>query len=207
MNANNLSKEQIKSARVMKLLEMVKKRKKRLHAANYKEKISSEFSPYMLANEVPRIERALFFHNSQAKTARMSIAATRDRYMLLQTIYGILRGESIIKCDLSDLCDILLEDQGIHECRILIMRIVTGKTNGLKTLYGRVMRNTNEDLCPIGALALYLFARFKYGGEKIDWTSNKGWFDVKLLVDNNISNNKKSITDQTYAKSIKQVTY
>jgi hypothetical protein len=109
MNANNLSKEHIKSARVMKLLDMVKKRKQRLHAANYKEKIESEFSPYLLAHEVPRIERALFFHNSQAQTARMSIAATRDRYMLLQTIYGILRGESIIKCDLSDLCDIKVE--------------------------------------------------------------------------------------------------
>ena len=30
------------------------------------------------------------------------------------THMGILRGESLIKCDLSDLCDIIIENQGFN---------------------------------------------------------------------------------------------
>ena len=118
---------------------------------------------------------------------------------------GILRGESLIKCDLSDLCDVTLDDGVNTKCHIFVMRITTGKTNGLKTLYGRSMRHINQNLCSIGALGFYLLARFEYGREDIDFLSNEGWFDVKLLVEKTTLKNKTSITDQNYAKSIRDV--
>jgi hypothetical protein len=41
-------------------------------------------------------------------------------------------------------------------CVALILQIAIGKTNGLRTLYGRVIPHRNVFLCPLGALALYL---------------------------------------------------
>ena len=38
-----------------------------------------------------------------------------------------------------------------EDVQIQIMRIATGKTNNLKTLYGRCMRHRNVFLCPLGA--------------------------------------------------------
>ena len=53
---------------------------------------------------------------------------------------GILRGESITQCELSDLCDVVQKDEGTQPCQILVMQIASGKTNLEKTIYGRVMR-------------------------------------------------------------------
>ena len=119
------------------------------------------------------------------------------------TSNGSLRGESLIKSDLSDLCDIVVEGNSLDKAHIFVMRITSGKTNGLKTLYGRSMRHKDVTLCSIGALALYLLARFEFGGETIDFSSNEKWFDVKLLVEKSMANHKKAITDHNYAKSIR----
>ena len=78
MNANNLTKHQIRSDRVESLLKMVKGRKRRIAKVNYEEKLEAEFAPYTLVQEVPKIERALFFKNSHLKMD--CIASLRDRY-------------------------------------------------------------------------------------------------------------------------------
>jgi hypothetical protein len=208
MNANSLTKNQLRSNRVERLMRMVQSRKRRLAKQNYEEKLEAEFSPYTLVHEIPRIERLLFFKKNHLKID--CIAALRDRYgtinirfCLLMTSNGILRGESLIKSDLSDLCDIVVEGNSLDKAHIFVMRITSGKTNGLKTLYGRSMRHKDVTLCSIGALALYLLARFEFGGETIDFSSNETWFDVKLLVEKSMANHKKAITDQYYAKSIR----
>lgn len=118
---------------------------------------------------------------------------------------GILRGESLILCELSDLCDIILDEEGPQPCQILVMQVATGKTNSTKTIYGRVMRHKNVELCPIGALGLYLLARFHIAQEYLDFSNNESWFGVKLLVEQGSMNTKKGITDQSYAKSIKKI--
>jgi hypothetical protein len=110
LNANNLSKDQIRSGRVTNLLNVVKNRKKRIAKANYEEKLNAEFMPFTLVAEVPAMERELFYHNSHSK--KLCISSLRDRYMLSQSTTGILRGESLIKCELSDLCDVIVPDQG-----------------------------------------------------------------------------------------------
>ena len=55
------------------------------------------------------------------------------------------------------------------------------------------MRNKNKNLCAVGALEMYLLARFEFGAENIDWTTNGSWFDVKLLVDKNTSDNTNTV--------------
>jgi hypothetical protein len=62
--------------------------------------------------------------------------------------------------DLSELVDFKLqvsrEPQPYH---ILILQMTEGKTNGIATLFGRVMHHKNVDMCAYGALGLYLLAR------------------------------------------------
>ena len=73
------------------------------------------------------------------------------------TTNGILRGESLFKCKLSDLCSLLHKDKNILEDILIhVMRNATGKTNGLKTLYGHCIRHRNVNECAIGALGFYL---------------------------------------------------
>jgi hypothetical protein len=202
-SCNNLSKEQIRSRRVKTLLDMVKNRKKRIKKAIFAEKLDSEFTPYLLVQKVPGIEKALFFKN--CKTMAFSQASLRDRFFFLMTHQGILRGESLVQCELSDLCDIVLVEEGPTPCQILVMQVATGKTNSTKTIYGRVMRHKIPELCPIGALGLYLMSRFHVAGEKLDFTSNEKWFSVKLLVEHGSGNTEKGISSQSYAKTIKEI--
>jgi hypothetical protein len=117
-------------------------RKKRIARANYEEKLDHEFLPYILVEQMPKIERLLFDKHSSNGIG--SISALRDRFLLelirfclLMTFCGILRGESTIKAELSDMCSFVLDAESENPCLILVMRIAVGKTNGLKVLYGK----------------------------------------------------------------------
>jgi hypothetical protein len=116
---------------------------------------------------------------------------------------GILCGESLFNCELSVLCDLVKTDEGPHACHILVMRIAIGKTNGLKTLYGRLMRHQDVNQCTIGALGLYLLAKFHISGEVFDFSPTDRWFDVKLLIESLSANTTVSVNNQTYAKAMR----
>ena len=104
--------------------------------SNFDEKLTSEFTPYTAAQDIPRLED--FFFQKNSLSSIYSVASLRDRYCLLMTTNGILRGESLFKCKLCDLCSLLHKDKNsLEDILINVMRIATGKTNGLKTLYGR----------------------------------------------------------------------
>src|SRR5210317_458255 len=109
--------------------------------------------------------------------------------MLLFTISGILRMESLNSAELSDMFLI----KGIYEeiesqmWDCLILQMLDGKTNRGMTFYGRSIRHKSVLLCPIGALGFYLMVRFKltreFEGDRCpDFTDNKSWYDIKLLV-------------------------
>jgi hypothetical protein len=187
---NNITKEQLRSNRIRKLLANVKVRKTSIAKENFEERLTGEFSPYTSVSEIPRLERGLFERN---KTSSLrSLSSLRDRYALLQTISGILRGESMIKADLSDLCDLVHNHSSqSYPIHILVMRIAQGKVNANKILYGRSIRHRDVNLCAVGALALYLFARFNHSHEMdaVDFTSNRSWFNIKLLTDCQRENN------------------
>ena len=87
------------------------------------------------------------------------------------------------------------------------MQIFFGKTNQTWNIYGRVMRHRNVFICPMGALGMYLLARFDYTKEadNFDFSENAKWFDIKLLVDVRNSCNTVGITDIAYARFIKNV--
>lgn len=122
------------------------------------------------------------------------------------TTCGILRGESLFKCDLSDLCDVIHTDSSTGQTiMVMVMRIAIGKTNGLKTLYERVIRHRLVEQCAIGALALYLFARFTYTKESFNFADNSSWFNTKLLIDPSSNDFSIAVSDQNYAKAIKKV--
>lgn len=102
---------------------------------------------------------------------------------------GILRGETIFSAELSD-CFLVShrnKAKDPHKWDALIMTIFAGKTNKLNKLYGRAMRAKDVRLCSLGALGFYLLSRFALTGEFEDgkcpdFTDNKAWYDIKLLV-------------------------
>jgi hypothetical protein len=190
--------------RVQKLLQNVRTRKKKLTELNFEGKITAEFAPYACISRLAEMEHELF--NRHKNTAIYSVVSLRDRFCFNMTTNGILRGESLFKCDLSDLCDVIHKDSATGQnIMVMVMRIAVGKTNGLKTLYGRVIRHRLVEQCAIGAIGLYLFARFEYTKECFKFADNSSWFNIKLLIDLSSYNFSVPVSDQNYAKAIKKV--
>jgi hypothetical protein len=87
---------------------------------------------------------------------------------------GNLRGESLIKCELSDMFDLIKPNEGPdgQDGHIMIMQIHQSKTAQYNTMWGRVMRNRDVKMCPMGSTALYLFHRFEVTQEEFDFSEN-----------------------------------
>lgn len=191
-----------------KLKEMVQTRKTRQKKKNHEEKVDFEISPWLVINEIGRIEKALF-DSGMYKTPRQAFASLRNRYCFLQTYGGILRAESVFNAELSDLlcCPVQLNTDP-HELVVFIMQLAEGKTNDGIKLYGRLTRHKDVRLCGAGALALYLLYRFEVTGEMDeppDFTKNESWFDIKLLVDAQANDFTKSVKNTTYADAMKTI--
>ena len=122
--ANGSSKEDLRSSRVQDLLRSVKNKKALVKKANYEEKMGHLLSPFVIAQELPKIVEYLFEHNKSSLIKCGS--SLRDRFFLLQTWYGILRGKSVVAAELSDLCGLLLKSKGLQDCDVLIMQIFQG---------------------------------------------------------------------------------
>ena len=109
----------------------------------------------------------------------------RDRFQFLMTLAGVMRSDSLLKSDLCDLCDFTFKQGGeLSPYHIMILRDGAGKTVQDKTQFGKVMRHRLPELCPIGALGLWLLARFDITNEldDFDFCDNKSWFDNKLFI-------------------------
>ena len=187
---------------VKDLLKIVKTRKVRISKINFKEKVTAQMAPYSAAEELPRLE--FFLYRKKKNSKVYCVASLRDRFCLLQTSYGILRGESLILSELSDLIDIVFKITGI-KMHIGVMQIFQGKTNKSRTIYGRVMRHKDVTQCAMGAMAFYLLMRFAHTNEcdEFDFSQNGNWFNIKLLTDVRNPDNTIPITDHSYAKSIR----
>jgi hypothetical protein len=63
----------------------------------------------------------------------------------------------------------------------------------------------NVNLCAIGALGLYLLARFQQTSEAdgIQFKNNKKWFSIILIIDSHSRDNTKAVSDQAYYSSMK----
>ncbi len=68
-----------------------------------------------------------------------------------------------------------------------------------------MFRHKDVEFCAMGALGLYLLARFHWADETIDFTSNHSWFDVKLLIEAGSKTPTILITDSTYRNAMVKV--
>ena len=139
--------------------------------ATFKERNDGTFQPYKLSNEINNIEQFIW-DDSPKSGIFYGAASLRDRFHFLFTIGAVIRSESVFKADLCDLVDFnYLQVDKPDLYRVLIMRIDSGKTiKGDNPLYARGIRHRDPRLCHIGALELWLMARFRIFNEmdKID---------------------------------------
>jgi len=121
----------------------------------------------------------------------------RGRAAFLVSHFGLLRGENVRDLELADMFSQPLDKEGFQPCTAMVLLIQHGKTN----TYGKLqhcgfMRNKNVHLCPIGAVAFYLFERFHVTLEPFpSFRSSRDWYDVKFLCG---KNRTKSISYETH---------
>ena len=111
------------------------------------------------------------------------------------TLSAVMRSDSIYKADLCDLCDFSFTQPGEHSpYHVMILRDGLGKSVKDKPQFGKVMRHRVAELCPIGALGLYLLARFELTKEpqEFDFLTNSSWFNHKLLISPQVKKEKWS---------------
>ena len=123
-------------------------------------------------------------------------ASIRDRFQFLMTLSGCLRSESMMKADLSDLCDLVYQQKSERSpYQILIMRIGEGKTVHDKNIFGRLLRHVDVRRCAFGALGLWLLSRFKETNEvnEYNFNDNSTWFNSKLMISSQYRKNKLNI--------------
>ena len=129
-----------------------------------------------------RVVRSLF----KLKRGRVNVHALRDRAMYTMLHHGLLRFGNAKMMRLSHLFSVKLPYHGYGgDCLGLMAIIREGKTNrtGRKDLTGMV-RNKSVEVCPVGALALYLFERFQLNGAPIpDLRDRETWYRMMLFVE------------------------
>lgn len=93
--------------------------------------------------------------------ARNSIEGLRDLVAFALQHYMMLRGDNVRWLEFADLsCETLPEFEGPSPCTILVFQLRRGKTNQMGRLnYSAFTRARREDVCAVGNLALYFFAR------------------------------------------------
>ena len=109
--------------------------------------------------------------------------ALRDRVDFLLGHALLARGENKRHIQLPDLLTLSLPDEGPQTCTPLVVIINRGKTNQHgRTEYGAVMRCKELLVCPMNAVAMYLFWRWQVDLEVFpDMSTRQGWYDIHLL--------------------------
>ena len=189
----------------------VKERTPKQRRANYEEKMSSEFTPYIFVERYVEIERCLWTDSFNTEGPRYVACALRHRYALLHLTSGILRCESLHRAELSDFCGINVPPNGrdAHSMFVMVNQIPFGKTNHGRVLYGRAARHKDVNVCPVAACSFYLQYRFHVTSEFLnftadDWCDNRKWFDIKLLIDVNSLDNTKVMKNDSYSKTLRK---
>lgn len=112
--------------------------------------------------------------------------AFRDRYTFLMSVQTCTRHEATVSSMLSsfDVADIELPGE-LENYSLLMRNIYKGKTNqeDSKTiLTAKSIRHKNVFLCEQGALAIYLFTRFRIHDEDFNLLSNESYGKVRATV-------------------------
>jgi hypothetical protein len=108
-NANNLLKCQLESLRMKALQNQVAGRRARVAKALYKEKVSKDINPFLMLEKLEDMEEAMFYSSNASRTNGM--VGPGNQFTLLCTLQQVTRGESLFKCELSDLCDFVYQSR------------------------------------------------------------------------------------------------
>ena len=190
------------------LMKKVKNRAPLVAKRNAEEKIDAHMAPFFYVQWLPHLER-YFFAKGTSNHLSTVFSSLRNSFTFKFSLAGVLRGESLERADLSDLCDYFWQGEpDPYPIHILIMAICQGKTNLDKKLFGRAMRHRQAEMCPIGALVLYLWYRFDVRGEwadaRPDFLDNKAWFFIKLLVSSTSDEVLEELDIKTYADAMQE---
>ena len=179
---STMRKEDIMTTAMKILIDDINGRGERNLKKHFKERMTSDFEPYRTLTDIPKLEEFIWNENKGKKIYGTS--GLRDRFQLLFSLSGVLRSDSIYKADLADLLDFKFQQKNEPDpYHICILRVGEGKTVLKKCQFGKILRHMNVNMCAMGALGFWLFARFMVTGEvaKMDFSDNKSWFDMKLL--------------------------
>ena len=72
---------------------------------------------------------------------------------------GIIRGESLFWCELTDFWGYMKSNEEPHPLHCVFMTIFQGEMDPNRTLYEGFCRSVNERLCSVGGILMYLFKR------------------------------------------------
>jgi hypothetical protein len=195
-----------KNGEIKKLMDLVKTRHVSLAKINFDESLKNASMRFQIIDKIPDTEEGFWKRNGIKKN--FHCASLRDKYFYLFAVTGIVRGESPIGAELSDMFSIVKEDEGPpgHDAVILVMQIIEGKTNIGIFVWGRTMRHKNVNMRSIGALVFCLMSWFEVTGEIFDFETNKSWFNRKLRVSpTHVKTLDKEISFQHYPIVLKQI--
>ena len=177
-----LRKEDIMTTKMKDLIDDVNNRGERNLKKHFKERMTSDFEPFRVLTDIPKLETYMWNENREKRIYGAS--SLRDRFQLLFSLSGVLRSDSIYKADLSDFLDFKFKQKNEpHPYHIGILRVGEGKTVQNKCQFGKIMRHLDVNMCAMGALGFWLFARFMVTDEvkNMDFNNNESWFNMKLL--------------------------
>ena len=209
--ANSIPWEFIWSLDCKDLEKHVKERVTETRKANFKEKHQG-FIPYMIVEQFPRIEEALWKDVDASNSRRSLNTRLRHRMCLLYMTSGVLRSDSLYKAECSDFFGVSPPKRkvDVHRPWVLINEIAEGKTCHGKLQYGRAIRHADVKRCAVGGIAMYLHNRVDITDEFAsmtleEWKDNSKWFDIKFLIDVATKDNCAVMTSDGYSDHIKKV--
>jgi len=205
---NSFSWEDVNTDALKLLMKKVRNRAPLVSKRNAEEKIDAHMAPFFYVQWLPHIEK-YFFSKGVSNHRSAVFSSLRNAFTFKFSLAGVLRGESLERADLSDLCDYFWQGEpDPYPIHMLIMAICQGKTNQDRKLFGRAMRHRQVEMCPLGALALYLWYRLDVRGEwadaRPDFLDNHAWFFIKLLVSSTSNEVLEELDIKTYADAIQE---
>ena len=155
--------------------------------------------------------RAMSTHLLEGLDGAHEEKTLRTRLDLLLLHSMMLRSESTRRAELADLCCLDLENEGTS-CTAVVMHITRGKTidkvdeaTTRRTHYHGFIRHKEALLCPVGALAFWLFYRWEIFGEPTpDFSNRSSWYMTKILP-GDLRRPQTAIHEQTEADWVRRV--
>lgn len=185
----------IYSNQCQNILTILAKRKASINELTFTEVSVCDTEYYQVVNKMTEIGEELWKMVMEEKIGSQGfITILQHRFMFLYTVSAIARGESILDGKLSKLSYFELSRNEPTPIQVMVLKNTIGKSNRGRILLGRVIRYKDPNLCPLNALAMYLFFRFDFTEEynKMNPSDNESWFNNIIIVDIRINKNIKN---------------